>query len=183
LRQYAARLQLGLSQNEICVGSAAYFTKEKNLEYLVKCADHFSKINHSIKFALIGPVEKSMENVLKRNTSIISTGSINNAVSLYNAFDVYLSTSRSEGLGSALLDAIVRDIPSVALDAGGNRDLFGTFGSPAKDYTELLEQLSAIFADYCSAQARAAAHGAWARTLFSRDNFMSRHCELYEKLL
>ena len=47
-----------------------------------------------------------------------------NAVSFYNAFDLYISTSTREGLGSALIDAVVRDIPAVATDAGGTRDIF-----------------------------------------------------------
>jgi hypothetical protein len=65
------------------------------------------------------------------------------------------------------------------MDAGGTRDCFGDFKSPATSAEELFEHLSAIIGDYSKAKVDAARIGAWARCEFNVDNFVSRHVEIY----
>src|SRR5690606_8379229 len=41
----------------------------------------------------------------------------------FNYFDVFIMTSQQEGLGSSVLDAFMFEVPVVATDAGGLKDL------------------------------------------------------------
>jgi glycosyltransferase involved in cell wall biosynthesis len=176
------RKQFGLKPEDFCIGSVAFFTREKNLPLLLKCAEYVEKTASSIKFLLIGPIEPSLEPEIKLHKSIIVTGYLQEATHYYSAFDAYISTSSSEGLGSALIDAIVRDIPSVAMDAGGTRDCFGGFSTPARTEEELLAQLGRIIADHSTARSNASKLGVWARSEFNVENFINKHIDIYNKV-
>src|SRR6185369_88190 len=41
----------------------------------------------------------------------------------YSLFDVFVMTSKQEGLGSSVLDAFIRKVPVVSTNAGGLKDL------------------------------------------------------------
>jgi glycosyltransferase involved in cell wall biosynthesis len=176
------RKQFGLKPEDFCIGSVAFFTREKNLPLLLKCADYLEKTTSSIKILLIGPIEPSLEPEIKARKSIIATGYLQEATQYYPAFDAYISTSSSEGLGSALIDAIVRDVPSVAMDAGGTRDCFGDFSTPASTEEELLTQLGNIIADHSTARSNASKLGVWARSEFNVENFVNKHITIYNNI-
>lgn len=169
--------------DEFLFASVGYFTGEKNLPLLLKCADILNEEFPHARLLLVGSVVESMKEVVQSHPSIIAPGPIENAEKLYAGFDCYLSSSTEEGLGSALLDAVVRDIPAIALDSGGSRDIF-----PAED------------PDHCSTEAlfvnrfreiasgdisrdRVASRGEEARRKFSIEQLQKKHLELYRNLL
>ena len=79
------------------------------------------------------------------------------AVELLAGADVYLSSSRWEGLARTILEAIALGIPVVATDVGGVRDVIepGTSGSlaPAAEPAALAAELDAVIADLPAAGA------------------------------
>jgi glycosyltransferase involved in cell wall biosynthesis len=120
----ACRDRLSLPRDCFVIGSVAFFTREKNVPLLLRLADTLHHHVPHARIACVGRVDKHYRDTLSTHPCIHCTGAIDNAHRYYRAFDLYVSTSVQEGLGTALLDALIRRIPAVALDSGGSRDIF-----------------------------------------------------------
>ena len=84
---------------------------------------------HSFAFLIIGPdagKEKELKifsQNLKFKSKVIFTGFLPDAHQHLNEIDLFLFTSKEEGMGSTLLDAMLYGVPIVSTDAGGIREL------------------------------------------------------------
>jgi glycosyltransferase involved in cell wall biosynthesis len=137
-----------------------------------------------VKLVCIGPYDEKRKKRLSLPESLVCTGPLDNAVQYYGAFDAYVSTSSYEGLGSALLDAVVRDIPAVAVDAEGTRDIFPQ-GHPLVmrgDYEAFAAAVAAMVRGYEAATAEAKRCGARARDIFSVDAMVEKTLTIYAAL-
>jgi glycosyltransferase involved in cell wall biosynthesis len=176
-----ARQALGVSEDAFVVGSVGYFTREKNLPLLVYLAKSLQSIKPEVRIVCIGSVEAGIKSF---PGNMVCVGLKPDAVIFYNAFDAYASSSTHEGLGSALLDAVVRDIPAVAINAGGTRDIFPEnwplFASHDKE--GFVNEVHAIIESPRQARKRAGQCGERARSIFSIDSMIDRTIELYEKI-
>jgi len=140
-----ARKRLGLQEDVVVIGSVGHFTEEKNASLLLDTAEHLAQTRKNAFVVCVGPLDEKAGKRARRLSNVLATGFVADPLELYAAFDLYASTSLLEGLGSALLDAVVRDIPAIAVDAGGVRDIFGDLprlASPGDryDFIRLLEQ-------------------------------------------
>jgi glycosyltransferase involved in cell wall biosynthesis len=129
----------------IVIGSVGHFTEEKNAALLMDIAEHLAQTRKNVMIVCVGPLDEIAGKRARKLPNVLATGFVADPLELYACFDVYVSTSLLEGLGSALLDAVVRDIPSIAVDSGGVRDIFGKLprlASPGDryDFIRLLEQ-------------------------------------------
>ena len=124
LSKNECRKILNIPSNVFVIGSVAHFTKEKNLSLIFNLASSLQKSHSNVLIVCVGSLTKYSVSKAENYKNIVLTGVIKNIESYYSAFDLYISTSTKEGLGTALLDALVRDIPAVAMDSGGSRDLF-----------------------------------------------------------
>ncbi len=98
-------------------GHKDYFTFIDTCEYVIRAG-------LKAKFFIIGdgPEEKKIRSYIqmKRLESyIIMTGFRNDVPQLLKSLDIFLMTSKTEGLGSSILDAFASRIPVVATRAGG----------------------------------------------------------------
>lgn len=121
-----ARRRLSVDERTVVIGCVGHFTREKQPELLLDLATHLAQVRRNVLLVIVGPLDPAIERSARLMSNVIATGVVPNALDYYPAFDLYVSTSASEGLGSALLDAVVRDIPAFAVDSGGTRDIFGT---------------------------------------------------------
>ena len=115
--------QLGIPENGPLVATISRFDYAKNMEegYLV------AKTLPNVFFLWVGDGEHATE--LKRRASqdglknLIFFGSTDNPRSVLVAADVYLTTSRSEGLPLSVLEAMSVGLPVLASDVPGHREL------------------------------------------------------------
>ncbi len=177
------RAILGVSESITLFATVGYFSTEKNVPLLRKTADFLAQSFPNAKIVLIGPVAEKFLDLVENHSSILLAGKIENAETLYAGFDCYLSASTREGLGSALLDAVVRDIPAIALDSGGSRDIF------APNDTAHCENESAFLAcvkEFCEGSHHlgdVVKRGISARNRFSIENLQTEHIALYRSLI
>ncbi len=181
LSRAEARKRLGLSDDTFVIGTVAHFTREKDFTLVFYCASRLEAEKANARLVCIGPYA---ENKKRRHTipdSLLLTGPLDNAVQYYSAFDAYISTSLSEGLGSALLDAVMRDIPAVAIDAEGTSDLFPENWRLARrgDYGGFCTSVLHMIDNFKSAQHDAALCGKRAREIFSADLVAEKTIEVY----
>jgi glycosyltransferase involved in cell wall biosynthesis len=91
----------------------------------------------------------------------------------------------NEGLGSALIDAVVRDIPVVAVDAGGTRDIFPE-NRPlvsSGDESGLILSVKKIIDNHEKALSDAKKCGIRARAIFSVENMVNKTIEAYKSVI
>ncbi len=180
LSKTEARSALHIPEKCFVFGSVGHFTREKNLPMIVSLAQALRRTNPEARIVCIGPIHEPVGTL----DNLVCTGSMPDAVNFYNAFDAYISASTHEGLGSALLDAIVRDIPSLAIDGGGTRDLFPEQWPliPPPDQAGFIAGAREIADNISLAREKAEACGKRARAVFSADSVIKKTIDVYDKL-
>jgi glycosyltransferase involved in cell wall biosynthesis len=184
LSREESRAILGIDPADVALGTAGYFTKEKNVPLLLELASSLGREFPNVKLVCIGPIAPKMRAETRRRRNLLAVGYLPDAVRYYRAFDAYVSAATKEGFGSALLDAVARDIPCAALDSGGVRDQFGRFVKYlAHDAGELIRMVHSIIQDRAAALRYAQGQGAWARSIFSVENMLQKHIDVYTSVL
>jgi len=179
-----SRKELGISSKDTLFASVGYFTGEKNIDLLIKCADLFQSDYPHCKLLLIGNVADNVSrSIIENHPAIIFPGVVENAEWYYRGFDHYLSASTQEGLGSALLDAVIRDIPSIALNSGGSQEIFTlTTADHCVTADQFLERL-AVHALGNFDSNEVADRGKISREQFSIEQLVEQHLALYERIV
>lgn len=124
------RASLGLSTDDIVIGSVGNLRREKNQELLIKAMriikDQYK--GRPIKAVLVGdgPRRSDLEkcaNELGVGDMIILLGFRGDVPTLYSIFDIYSLTSRYEGLPLTVLEAMAAGLPVVGTAVLGIREL------------------------------------------------------------
>ena len=109
------------------VGCVAALEKRKDHFTLLKAAALIKQHRKDVVFLLIGDgnIRAQLETSAREMdlNNVVFEGFQDDPYSYYPIFDVFLMTSRSEGLGSAILDSFSCRIPVVATAAGGIPDI------------------------------------------------------------
>jgi len=176
-----ARRRLGLPDDLFVIGTVAHFTREKDFTLVYYCASRLEAEKDDARLVCIGPYSDNKKRRQTLPESLLLTGPLDNAVQYYSAFDAYISTSSKEGLGSALLDAVIRNIPTVAVDAEGTRDLFPENWHLIRrgDYDGFSTAVLHLMDNYKSAKRDAETCGARARDVFTAGLIIDKTLEVY----
>ena len=120
------RTELNLPIEKFIVLSIVRFSFAKNIEDTLAIAELLKSDNRFL-IVLVGDGETrdEIENKIttKRLSNILLTGFKNNPLDYIAASDVYLSTSRWEGLPYSLIEASMIGLPAVATDVVGNNEV------------------------------------------------------------
>ncbi|MBN1292121.1 MAG: glycosyltransferase [Candidatus Latescibacteria bacterium] len=141
---------LGLPRETVLIVNVAALTENKAQSVLLKAAFHVVKKYPDVVFLIAGEgemrttIEKDIHN-LGLEKSVILLGFIDDIGRLYNSADIFVITSREEGLCSSILDALYFKLPVVATRAGGIPELVqdGVNGYivPVDDYASIADRL------------------------------------------
>ncbi len=127
--------------DNILVGTIANLYKTKGLDVLieaVKIIDNSYKlqaISYKLRVFIIGegPERKNLELRIKNyelGDTVYLTGTIDNAAQYLKAFDLFVLPSRKEGTPYTILEAVAAELPIVATDVGGIKELAPNAISP-----------------------------------------------------
>jgi glycosyltransferase involved in cell wall biosynthesis len=174
-----------LPEGRFVVGTVAHLTEEKNIALLCALGRRLARDDDGAVLACVGPCSNAVRDRLNQTGAVKIIDELREPVRYYSAFDVYVSTSKHEGLGTALLDAVVRDIPAVATAAGGTRDIFPAdweLVNP-KDHEGFADRVVAVRHGYRAARRGAAMCGRSARERFSVQEMVRGTVAVYERVL
>lgn len=123
-----ARAKLGINPNAKVIGSVMRFCPEKAPDIFIKVAAEVLKVKPESFFILVGdgPLRKQTEDMIESmglSDNFLLLGSRKDVAGILPAFDVFLITSRTEGLPRALLESLAAGIPVVSTDVGGIHEL------------------------------------------------------------
>lgn len=111
--------KLGIPLNSIIVTTLARLTPQKDLITLLKAFQIIATSNNET-FLLIGG-SGELENILKQisfdlgiSSKVIWLGQVQDTSEVYNASDIFILTSKYEGFGLVLLEAMEHEIPIIA---------------------------------------------------------------------
>lgn len=116
------RLELGISEGELLIGTVARHTSEKSIDTLLKafrrCLDTMGE-QTMLRLALIGrgPLTgelKKLASDLKIDGQVSWCSSREDMPAVMRAFDIFALPSREEGFGIVLLEAMISERPVVA---------------------------------------------------------------------
>jgi len=117
------RTALGLSSNKILVGNVSALADHKDYETFLKVALAL-RDDDCFHFVIVGegPDRLKLESFIKQHqlaSKVTMMGFIPEASLLIKQLDIFLITSKTEGLGSVVLQAFAQEIPVVSSNAGG----------------------------------------------------------------
>ena len=119
-----ARAEYWLPRDVPLVGNVAALAPHKGQRHLVAAAARVVRSMPDVRFLILG--EGELRDALERQVKelglerhVLLGGFRRDAVSLMKSFDLFVMSSITEGLGSAILEAMVNQRPVVATRAGG----------------------------------------------------------------
>ena len=113
-----ARAEFGFNDDTVVVGHVARMCQIKNQGFLLKAFKEVVKINPEARLLFVGDGEDrgQIENEIKAlqlENSVILTGQRKDVQRLYQAMDVFILTSLSEGLSVSSVEAQASGVPCV----------------------------------------------------------------------
>ena len=136
------------NDSEIKVGISGRITFQRWPELFVSIANTVIKTMPTVKFLWIGDGE--LRHILeKNNIEITGWKKRNEAIGLLKSLDIYLHTSKWEGLPVAILEAMASGIPVVCTNIIGNKDvvLHGITGYLANTEEEFVKYILELVKD------------------------------------
>ena len=135
------------------IGNIAAIAPHKDYFTFINTAETLVKKKYNLKFIIIGtgPMEEEIKNYCnqkKLNEHIIFTGFRTDIEEILPELDIFLITSKTEGLGTSIIDAFACKVPVVATRAGGIPEIVkheksGLLAN-VKDSEELANQVERI---------------------------------------
>jgi glycosyltransferase involved in cell wall biosynthesis len=118
------RNEFGISTSSILVGNIAAIAPHKDYYTFVDTVEILFKQRLDARYFIIGDGKEKadIEAYIEKKglqKQIIFTGFRNDVQSILPELDIFLMTSKTEGLGSSILDAYACKVPVVATVAGG----------------------------------------------------------------
>lgn len=155
------------------IGTVGRVALARNPELFASIAEALHDKN--VEFVWIGGGDESGENVLK-HAGVQLTGWVDRAEALkqLSTLDIYIQTSRWEGLPVAVIEAMAAGLPVVATNVVGNRDLVrdGENGWLANDRDDFLARLAPLIESRTERQRLGAQAKTFAQTHYSLDTMM-----------
>ena len=112
----------------IILGNAGRLTAQKGQKHLIDIAKNLKKMNLEFTLFIAGTGE--MESELKKlitknelNDEIVMLGFVDDMNAFMNSIDVFLLTSKWEGFGFVLVEAMARKVPVVCFDISSNPEI------------------------------------------------------------
>jgi glycosyltransferase involved in cell wall biosynthesis len=186
------RADLGLEDAGPIIGSVGRLTEAKALEILIEAVGTLRHRHPGIRLVLVGdgPLRDALEATAQRlgcGATVRFLGERDDVADLLPIFDVYAMSSRWEGVGRAMTEAMLSGRPVVATDVGGVRELVVDRQTglvrPAGDPRALAEAIDLVASDRVLARRLGEAGRARARELMSGERMIADLLQLYETLL
>ena len=186
------RQELGLDPDAVVVGSVGILNRTKNFQLLVKVAKSILERRSGVQFIIVGDGDQrseleTMVAKLGLRRSVILPGFRADIHRVLRALDIFALTSRSEGFGLAVVEAMASGLPCVAFDVGALGELvadgqtgFLVTAGDAEGFGVALNRLI-VSPELRSGMGQAAQTRA--RTLFSVELMVRRYNELYDRLV
>lgn len=183
---------LWLPHDAPIVGNVAALVPHKGQRHLIEAAAIVVRQVPDARFVIAGAGElrEALERQIRERhleKHVFLVGFRPDILSVHKAFDIFVMSSVTEGLGTSLLDAMASRRPVVATTAGGMPEVVadGETGLlvPPRDDAALAEAIVRLLKDRPMRTAMGAAGERRVRELFSSDRMVQDTLELYRRIV
>lgn len=162
------------NDNIVRIGTVGRVALARNPELFASIASALR--SEGVEFVWIGGGDESGETALQQ-AGVKLSGWVDRAEALKQlaTLDIYIQTSRWEGLPVAVIEAMAAGLPVVATNVVGNRDLVrnGENGWLANDRDDFLARLASLIEDRAERQRLGGQARTYAHTYYSLDTMMA----------
>jgi len=183
--------ELWLPHHAPVVGNVAALVPHKGQRHLIEAAAIVVTRVPDARFVIAGEGElrPALERQIKEHhleKHVFLTGFRPDVLSVHKAFDIFVMSSVTEGLGTSLLDAMACGKPVVATTAGGIPEVVkdGKTGLlvPPRDHEAMAAALVTLLTDERARRAMGAAGEARVREHFSAERMVQDTLEIYRRV-
>jgi L-malate glycosyltransferase len=183
--------ELWLPHHAPLVGNVAALVPHKGQRHLVDAAALVLPKHPDARFIIAGEGElrTTLEHQIRQHhleKHVILAGFRTDILSLHKAFDIFVMSSMTEGLGTSILDAMACGKPVVGTTAGGIPEVVadGETGLlvPPRDAAGMASAIARLLADRALQERMGAAGLARVRERFSAETMVTKTLEVYERL-
>ena len=109
------RNELNVSSEIKLIGIVSALESEKNIEEFIVIANQISEKRNDVKFIIVGDGSLYKEfNTQNSTLNIIFLGFRNDVQQILSSLDIFLFTSKNEGFGQVLLEAMAAKVPIIS---------------------------------------------------------------------
>ena len=182
--------ELWLPHNSPVVGNVAALVPHKGQRHLIEAAALVVKRVPDARFVIAGEGELrgALERQIKEHRlekHVFLAGFRPDILSVHKAFDIFVMSSVTEGLGTSLLDAMACGKPIVATTAGGMPEVVedGHNGLlvPPRDHVAMADAIVRLLQDSGMREAMGKAGLARARATFSVERMVEETLSVYRR--
>ncbi len=187
--------ELGFPKKALIVGTVARVTQAKGLEDFVSVAALVCQKLPDARFIIVGGAvygedRKYMRRIEEHASEagldgkLAITGLRDDPIPYLLGMDVFLQTSVQEGLPNGVMEAMVCEVPVVATDVGGTRELMdgaSEYLAPAGDVNELAGKVVDLLQRVDERESVGRAAAARMRSSFSVEKMVDATQELYRR--
>ena len=179
------------SGGRFTIGSSGRFFPVKDFPLMVEIAREIAKYEAGIRFELAGtgPEKERIAEMVRLHgldRTFLLRGFLSEVSGFYRGLDLYLNTSRHEGIPMSVLEAMAHGLPVVAPDVGGLKEILddGVHGFLVKgrDPRSFAERCMLLYRDDALRQRMGLAAKARIETVFSNDRMARDYHELYRNI-
>jgi glycosyltransferase involved in cell wall biosynthesis len=183
--------ELWLPHQAPIVGNVAALVPHKGQRHLIEAAAIVVTKVPDARFVIAGEGElrPALERQIKDHRlekHVFLTGFRPDILSVHKAFDLFVMSSVTEGLGTSLLDAMACGKPIVATTAGGMPEVVvdGRTGLlvPPRDHEAMADAIVRLLRDESARRDMAAAGLARVRTRFSAERMVQDTLQVYRRV-
>lgn len=192
-----ARCELGIQPDEVLVGTVGNFNKLKGHDVFVKAAAEIYRQEKSARFRVLGTHTPTHENYYKRNVveyaeslgmlkdNVLSFYEPGNRVhELLGAFDIFLLSSRAEGIPTVLIEAMACGIPIVSTNVGAVSEIIDNgvngFVVPHLSEKHIVENIRKLIASPATRETISKKAREYAVNKYDIEISAKQHCEAYQ---
>lgn len=118
------RRELGWDENVMVAGTVSRLSSEKGITYFVDAAHEILRKEPATRFLIVGDGPERGELERRAGSDAIHfVGAQKDVAGWLNAMDVFVMPSLAEGFGLAVVEAMACELPVVASDVGGLREI------------------------------------------------------------
>lgn len=129
LNRKKIRKKYKIDKNDFIIGNIARHVPQKGIEFLIKSyAEYIKLTNKTSKIILIGdgPESKKIDSLISYyglKEKIIKIKFTENINEFFSIFDIFVLSSKFEGLGLVLLESLVKKVPIITINQSSIKEI------------------------------------------------------------
>lgn len=188
----AAKRVLGWKADQPVIGAVGRLSHEKGFDLLIRAVAQMNASGQEVKLVIAGggPEQAALEGLIRElgvERQVQLLGFQSDLIPIYEAMDIYVLSSRREGLPNVLLEAMALGVPVVATRVAGVpgllEDRVNGLLVDAGDVPQLVGAASRLLGDTALRSQLACAGMTTIQTRYSFDVRMQKMAALYDQVM